>query len=227
MGQPGDTAALGRSPFLRSSTGAHHSPAAPTGPLGAPRLESAPSRSAGPGDEPWAAAGGSPACGQARPGRRGSGGGLRSWEGAPPSSRLELARPSSQSPAPRPPPLGRAALASSAPPARPTLARGAGPGLLLPTPVIRTAGGSRGLAPSSKPLPPSPPPRLGSSSRAGAGAGRLGVAWDVGQGTRALRRQRAAGCRPMGTRVRLARPAAPSTGRAVAAAALPGCPSPC
>lgn len=115
--------------------------------------------------------------------------------GRPPSSRLELARPGSQSPASRPPPLGRAALASSAPPARPTRARGARPGLLLPTPVIRTAGGSRGLAPSSKPLPPSPPPRLGSSSRAGAGRVAWGWrgTWGRGRGRSGASGPRAAG----------------------------------
>lgn len=150
--------------------------------------------------------------------------------GRPPPDLLELARPNSQPPAPRLPPHGRAAPASSASPARPR--RSASPArLLLPTPVIRTAGGSRGLAPSRKPLPlppppPPPPPRLGSSSRAGAGAGRLAVERDGGQGTRPPQRRRATGCRTAGTGLGLARPAAPNTRRA-AAAALPGWPSPC
>lgn len=152
--------------------------------------------------------------------------------GRPPPGRLELARPNSQPPAPRLPPRGRAALASSALPACPRWS--AGPARLLPpTPVIRTAGGSRGLAPSRKPLPlppppPPPPPRLGSSSRAGAGAGRLAVERDGGQGTRPSQRRQAAGCRVAGTGLGLAGPAAPNTRRAAAAAAaLPGWPSPC
>lgn len=151
--------------------------------------------------------------------------GLRAGEARPPRPERRAAevggrpRPNSQPRAFRPPP-------PRLPPAR---RWSAGPaGLLLPTPVIRTAGGSCGLAPSRKPLPP-PPPRLGSSSRAGlgAGAGRCWVEWDRGRGTLQLRRGRtagwAAGGRTAGAGLGLAEPAAPSTRRA---AALPGCPSP-
>ncbi|XP_032346694.1 translation initiation factor IF-2-like isoform X1 [Camelus ferus] len=80
------------SPFLRRCTGAHHHLAAPSRlPHGHPRLESAPSRPAGPRDGPSAAAGGSRACRQVRPGRQGpaaGGGGGR----APPAPRTR-ARP--------------------------------------------------------------------------------------------------------------------------------------
>lgn len=210
-GEPGGAAARG-SPFL-SSTGAHHHRAAPPAPRSRPHLPARPA----PGASPRRRRLPGLRAGEAWP--PGPGGGLRSWEGAPrPADRAR--RPKSA--APSPPPRGGAASPLRAP-ARPALARGPGP---APPPDPGNTNRRRLARPRSlSPTSPSSSPRLGSSSRAGRG-GRRGMEWDPGQGMRPPRRRRAAGCRAAGTGLRLAGPAAPSTGRA-AAAALPGCPSPC